>query len=122
MKKRVLIVEDSEDMRVLYRRLFRKKTQIEFAEEEKSENALIKLKEYKPHLMIIDISLPGTDGITLTSKIKVLYPGIKVLIATGHDRDTYYAAALNAGADDFVTKGDGYDLIEKTMRLLKLSS
>lgn len=123
--KKILIVEDNDDVQYMYRIVFRKSTERGVAIAalvDCAEKAFQKLTETNPDLIIIDISLPGTDGITLTSQIKKLYPHIKIIIASAYDRDVYYETAKNAGADDFVNKCDSSELLEKTYQLLQCNS
>lgn len=116
--KRILIVEDSEDMRFLYKRLFRKHKELQLAETDSAEAALEMLPELKPDLIIVDISLPGINGLDLTKKVRQYYPSMKVLIVTGHEEDRYYEEAIKAGADDLVSKKIGKELVLKCLSMI----
>jgi two-component system response regulator YesN len=118
--KKVLIVEDSDDMRVLYRRLFRREQNISFSEAVDAEVAIHMVANEKPDLMIIDISLPGMDGLRLTEKIRKEYPNVKILIITGHEVSRYFDDAKRVGADDVLTKDLDKDLIRKCKVFLGL--
>ncbi len=122
--KKLVIVEDREDIQLVYELIFNRcgfnNVKIT-AMVESAEDALQMLPSIMPDLMIIDISLPGMDGIELTRRIKSTYPQIMILIATGHDRDIYYSMAMQAGADEFITKGDGGDFLAKVKAMLDKS-
>jgi DNA-binding NarL/FixJ family response regulator len=119
--KQVGIVEDHEDMQIIYKRMFRKIKETEIVlQVATAEEALEKIPNAALDLIIIDISLPGMDGLTLCREIRIKYPNLKILIATGHDQDAYESASKEAGADGFITKGDGAKMVAETCRLLGL--
>jgi CheY-like chemotaxis protein len=122
--KKILIVEDREEVQLVYTIIFQKhglKGNVSVVQVESAELALKKLLEEKPDLMIVDISLPGIDGIEFTRIVKNKHPEIPVFIVTGHDRELYYDIAKRAGANDFITKGDGVNLIEKVKAILHIA-
>lgn len=103
----------------MYRVIFRKCPDIDIAAQvETAEEALAILPDIKPDLVIVDISLPGMDGILLISEIRRIYPDLKILIATGHDPERYLSAATKAGADGFLQKGDVGAIRAKVAQLL----
>ncbi len=57
-----------------------------------------------PHIIFMDIQLPGESGIALTREIKTRHPGIIICMFTNHDLPEYRAAARRAGADCFLVK------------------
>jgi DNA-binding NarL/FixJ family response regulator len=116
--KKIFVVEDHEDIRVMYRRLFRKETDIEISETEDAESALEMLPQIKPDLVLVDISLPGMSGLELTEIIRKKYPSMKILIVTGHDEERYYDVAIRAGADYLVSKEISIGLVRKCKEVL----
>ena len=64
------------------------------------------LKEISPHLVIMDISMPNLRGLEATREIKILDPGVKVLILTMHKDREYLYHALTAGAEGYLLKED----------------
>lgn len=116
---RILIVEDHEDMRVMYDALFRKRNGVEIVGQVVSaEEALRVLPKTHPDLVIVDISLPGMDGISLVRNMRKNYPDMKSVIITGHDPARYCDAARAAGADDFLRKDDISTIRDRVTRLL----
>ena len=70
-----------------------------------AEEALEKLEESSPDIMLVDINLPGISGIDLTKKIKVINPSIDIVAFSGRtDRATIFSA-LKAGACGYIRKG-----------------
>lgn len=118
-KRKVLVVEDHEDMRMLYRVLFRREKEIEFLEAPNGEEALKVVTGENPDLVLVDVSLPGMNGIELTRRVKHDYPDTRVLVVTGHDAERYYGEAVEAGADNLVTKGDASEVVAICRDLLR---
>ena len=91
---RVLIVEDS----TLFRRLFKETLHhrfpsVEIYEAIDGEEALLQVETLRPNLILMDIRLPGENGLELTQKIKARYPNIIVIILTGYDLPEYREAS-----------------------------
>ncbi|WP_252345857.1 response regulator, partial [Shewanella indica] len=59
--------------------------------------------ERQPELVILDLMLPGSDGLSICREIRAQYQG-KILILTASEDDMDQVAALEMGADDFVSK------------------
>ena len=102
------IVEDHEAMRIILNRLLRKNfPQIsEIGESETAEHALEKIAPFDPCLVLVDISLPGMDGIELIRRLKPQRKDICFLVVTGHEPYLYEQAARKAGADAILSKHD----------------
>lgn len=66
--------------------------------------ALSMCSEHKPDVILMDVRMPGMDGITATRKIKKEYPEIKVLILTSLEDDQWMTDAFLAGADGYLLK------------------
>ena len=58
-----------------------------------------------PDLVLMDIGLPGLDGISATQQIKIQQPELKIIILTSHRSETEILAALSSGADAYCIKG-----------------
>lgn len=68
--------------------------------------------ELRPAVAVLDVQMPGVNGIEATRQIKAAYPEIRVLILTAYDEDPYVFALLRAGADGYVLKNaDPDDLV-----------
>ena len=64
------------------------------------------LDKLKPHLAILDISMPNLQGIETARQIKKYYPGIRILILTMHAEREYLYRAISAGVDGYLLKED----------------
>jgi len=58
----------------------------------------------EPDVVLMDLKMPGMDGLTATAQIVARHPNVKVLILTGFAADTYVIDALRAGASGYVLK------------------
>lgn len=75
------------------------------------QEVLDTLKTQKPDLVISDINMPVMDGITLTKKIKKLYPEIKIMMLSMYEEKYIINKALKGGADGYMSKNSGKDEI-----------
>lgn len=66
--------------------------------------ALEACKAYRPNLVLIDKCLPDADGIELTARLKILYPGIQVIVISYRSGEIYVQRALAAGARAYLVK------------------
>ena len=102
----MLIVDDNAPFRQSLREMLREQFSTMGVEEaEDGEDALDKIEIFSPHLVFMDIKLPGQNGLEVTREIKARYPGIRVIILTSYDLPEYREAAENYGADYFLSKG-----------------
>ena len=70
-------------------------------------NALEKIPDTKPNVVLMDIRMPNMNGVVATSRIKTKYPDIKVLILTTFDDGEYILNAINNGASGYLLKEMG---------------
>ena len=68
------------------------------------KDAMEKINRMPPHLIFMDICLPGLNGLQLTLKIKRDFPKIKIAMLTAYDLPEYRQAASQNGADRFFVK------------------
>ncbi|MBI5604310.1 MAG: response regulator [Deltaproteobacteria bacterium] len=102
---KILIVEDN----ATFRQAFKENLQlvgpdIIIQEAVDAEECLEKAEAFRPHLIFMDIRVPGESGLSLTKKIKALYPAIQVIVMSSYDNLEYQEAALQFGASRFLTK------------------
>ena len=74
------------------------------AEAGNGEEAVDLTGRYHPDVVLMDIRMPGTDGIEATRRITASHPGVRVLVLTTFDLDEYAFGALRAGASGFLLK------------------
>ncbi len=113
-KIRVLVVDDHTLFRQGIVGLLESQPDIEVVGQAGSaKDALTTAVELSPDVVLMDISMPGTSGLTATAEIKARSPQANVLILTIHDREDYLYQALRAGASGYVLKGaDIHDLLD----------
>jgi DNA-binding NarL/FixJ family response regulator len=70
------------------------------------QEAVLKALRLNPDLMIMDVTMPVLDGLSATKQIKQGLPKIPIIILSVHDGPEMIQAALEAGAQGFVTKND----------------
>jgi DNA-binding NarL/FixJ family response regulator len=84
-----------------------------------AEEALDAIPEADPDLLLVDVSLPGMSGIDLLEELRASGEERPALVVTGHDDQQYRDGAIAAGAEGFVMKQDGpevlLDLIHEIM-------
>ncbi|MDO8811975.1 MAG: diguanylate cyclase [Gallionella sp.] len=59
----------------------------------------------RPDVVLLDLSLPDSAGLSTVQAMRAALPGVPIVVLTGHDDDTLAAAALQAGAQDYLVKG-----------------
>ena len=105
IRRIVLVVEDNELPRQLVRGILEAKAyEILFATDARS--ALNQLRSTRPDVILMDINLPGLDGISLTKRLKASpdFADIPVIMMSGDSRRETVASSLEAGAAGFVVK------------------
>lgn len=62
-------------------------------------------KKTKPQVVLLDVRMPGVDGLSALESLRQTMPGVKVVMLSTFDNPTYVARAVAAGAHDYVLKG-----------------
>jgi DNA-binding NarL/FixJ family response regulator len=102
---RVLVADDYESVREGVCAILKARGDVEVCAQAKNgEEAVQKALEFKPHLIILDISMPGLGGIEAARQIRVLLPDVSILFFTMHNLPQLFAIAKSVGAQGFVTK------------------
>jgi DNA-binding response OmpR family regulator len=100
---RVLLVEDDRDIaEPLARALAREGYEVTSAGD--GRVALQSVLDTPPDLIILDVGLPGMDGLEVCRHVRDVHPGVPILMLTARDGELETVAGLDAGADDYVTK------------------
>jgi len=102
---KVLLADDHRIVREGLRRVLEDSNEIKvIAEAADGETAFDEAMEKKPDVAVIDISMPGMDGLEVVTRMASYCPDIPVLILTMHDEEQYVIRAIEAGAMGYVTK------------------
>ena len=104
-KIRVLLAEDHTIVRQGIRSLLDEEAGIEvIGEAEDGREAIRMTQQLLPDVVLMDITMPGLNGLEATRQIKALFPETKVLVLTMHADEEYVYQILRAGASGYVVK------------------
>jgi DNA-binding NarL/FixJ family response regulator len=105
MPHRILIVDDQRLMRQLIRALLLADPYLEIVgEAEDGRNAVRCVAETHPDLVLMDLNMPGMNGIDAAREIKARYPKVKILVLSAHNSEDHIHASLRSGANGYLTK------------------
>lgn len=114
---RVLLVDDHKLIRVGLRNILEAQADIDVVGEAgDGEDAVKQARELKPNVVVLDINMPGTNGIEAARKLVRLEPAPRVLIVSVHKQEPVPARLLEAGAAGYVTKESAADEIVAAVR------
>lgn len=103
---RILIVEDHHEFRKSLKEVLAARLSHAVIDEAAEGcEVLPKIQADPPHLVFMDINLPGENGLELTRQIKKDYPHVVIVILTSYDLPEYREAAYRYGANYFLAKG-----------------
>jgi len=114
MKKiKVVVADDHTILRQGIKALLDNLEEIEVVGEAKDGREAIKaIEELSPDVILMDIAMPGLNGLEATRRIKKKFPRTKVVVLTMHTNEEYIFQILNAGADGYLVKETAFqDLI-----------
>ena len=114
---KLVIVEDHLLLRAGLRGLLEQESDIEVVgESDNGRDAVRLVGQLTPHIVLMDLSMPGSNGIEAIVSIKRRYPNVKVLILTVHNADEYIYAGLKAGANGYILKTAAYPELINAIR------
>ncbi|MFH0913889.1 MAG: response regulator transcription factor [Chloroflexota bacterium] len=104
-KIRILVVDDHAIMRDGIRALLSLSDDIEIVgEASEGREAVAKAQQLRPDVVVMDIAMPGLDGLEATRRIVKDNPSVKVVVLTQHDNREYILSAIKSGAAGYVPK------------------
>ena len=116
-KIRVLVVDDIPETRENLRKLLYFETDIEVvAAASNGEEGIRMAKEFQPHVVLMDINMPGLDGIAATEAITQEVPYCQVIMMSVQSESDYLRRSMLAGARQFLTKPFSSDELVSTIR------
>lgn len=114
-KFKLLLVDDEEEfVKSLSERLKMRKLSADIAFN--GEEALEKIEEEEPDVILLDLKMPGIHGMDVLRQVKKAYPKVQVVILTGHGTDKHEDESKRLGAFDYLEKPVDIDLLVKTLK------
>jgi DNA-binding NarL/FixJ family response regulator len=116
-KKKIYIVDDHPLMRKGMAMTL--ENSVEFTvcgQSESAEEALSEIPSLKPEACVVDISLPGMNGIELVKNLLAQMPDLKILVVSRHDEELYAERAIRAGAKGYLMKLEAGEVLVSAVR------
>jgi DNA-binding response OmpR family regulator len=102
-KMKIMVVDDEKRFLTTTKKLLEKKG-VDVTIAECGADALEKLRDRQVHVVILDVKMPGMDGVATLRELKRLFPMVEVIMLTGHATMESAIEGLNAGAVDYLMK------------------
>lgn len=114
---KVTIVDDHSIVRLGLTKILREEPDIDVVGEAEDYKSLLEsIKKNQPDVVILDISLPGKNGLEIVKELKQTYPQIKSLMLSMHPEERFSVRAIKAGASGYVTKESAADELVSAIR------
>lgn len=121
---KILIVDDEQDVEILFRQKFRKEIKeqiLELVFAFSAQEALDLLEKTNPPEVVYifsDINMPGMTGLELLDKVKIRFPHIKISMISAYGDSENYNKAISSGAKEFFTKPIDFESLKKEINSL----
>lgn len=113
----VFLVDDHKLVRAGIRSIIMDNCDMEVVgEASNADEAVREIKRFKPDIVVMDITMPDTDGLELIPKVKAIMDNIKIIVLSMHEIEYFVVQALEQGADGYVTKSSTPGDLEKAIR------
>lgn len=115
---RVVLVDDEARLRKAWERLFGAREDMELVASLPDTRTLdAVVSEHSPHVVVVDLSVPGEDPIESIRRLRETHPGVRAVVFTGHSDGQFVRAAFDAGAWGYVDKlaepGELFDAVRR---------
>lgn len=103
---RIMLVDDEEEVRkaIIRKIAWEQLGFVMVGDAENGEDALEKLEQLEPDVVMTDIRMPYMDGLTLSARIRDKYPSLKILIFSGYDDFEYAKQAIKLNVTEYILK------------------
>lgn len=114
---RIIIADDHTLFRKGLKALLQKSDDIQVVGEAGEGHGALRLaKEMQPDIALLDIAIPGLNGIETAIRMRKKFPDIRIIIVSMHTSEEYISRAVHAGASGYVLKGSDVDELEYAIR------
>jgi two-component system invasion response regulator UvrY len=115
----VMLVDDHAVVRMGFKMLLESDTDIKvIAEAENGEQAIQRFVEFKPQVVVMDITMPGIGGLEAIERILAKDSSAKILVLSAHEDSVHPKRVLNAGAMGYLTKRSAAEEMIKAIRIV----
>ena len=116
---RVMVVDDHELVRTGITRILNDAPGITVvAEAASGEEALLIAHKSRPHVMLMDVSMPGIGGLEATRKLVKSSNGLKIIVLSVHSEEPFPSRMMEAGAQGYLTKGCAVEEILNAIKIV----
>ncbi len=117
---RILLADDHRIVRAGLRRIIEESADmIVIAEASDGREALQLAGKDPPDVAVIDISMPGLDGLEVIRQLHIDYPALPILVLTMHEEEQYVVRAIEAGGMGYITKRSAPEQLVEGIRSVK---
>jgi two-component system invasion response regulator UvrY len=114
---KVAIVDDHSIVRSGLKKILREEPDMDVTVEANGHSQLFKsLRLEQPDVLLLDISIPGKNGLEILKEVKQTYPAVKTLMLSMHPEDRFSVRAIKAGACGYVTKESAVEELVQAIR------
>jgi DNA-binding NarL/FixJ family response regulator len=117
----VFIADDSDDLRTLLVRVFSRDPNFSVVGQAyDSDSTLTGVKQFSPHLLLLDLSMPGIGGVNIIKELRKSNPDLKIAVLSGLPSENLKEATIVAGANLYLEKGTPLkEILAKVLNVLK---
>ena len=115
MMKKLLVVDDEVEICEFLKSFFEDRD-FNVATACSGEQAMHQVASFQPQVVLLDIQMPGMDGMAVLRKVKAEYPKVKVIMVTAVETQDKIEEAMRLGADNYITKPLSLEYLEKDVQ------
>ena len=120
---KILIADDHSIIRSGLKKILKEESDISVvAEASNYKEVFEELLKQIPDVLLLDISMPGRDGLDILKEVKSNYPKLKVLMLSMHPEDRYAVRAIKSGASGYVSKESATEELVNAIRMVSSGS
>jgi len=112
---RILVVDDEREI-CEFLKIFFEDRKFEVQTANSGASALEEIQRYIPQVVLLDLQMPGMDGIATLKEIKKGFPQVKVIMVTANESREKIEEAMRSGADNYITKPLSLEYLEKDVQ------